>query len=505
MISLRRFSIQHLPYIRNRWLSLFAINVANFVPPLDTGIMALILPTISISLKAPVSVVLWVPLVSLLIEAAFMPIFGRLSDRSGRKKYFLFGLILFSIGSFLAGNSLTIFELLFYRIIQSFGAAFILANGRALIADSFRLEERGIAFGTHVSTIYLAITIGTAITGSIVSITQLVGWRYVFYVSGAIAAIDIPLSIISLRESEKNRSIRMDWLGSLLLALALSLSFIAITGSAQSSFGNVDIYIEEFRLPILDIYFYPQLLISIPMPLVLIAAILALALFIIRELVASEPLIDFSLFKMNRMFFSTNFSALFLYLSHWSTLILLSFYLQVVRGLDPLTIGFLLTVQPISATIFSMIGGWISSRSGSRDPSIAGLIITCIALLLFSTISVSSSLSYLIFLLIMLGAGVGIFAPNNTNANLSSVKASDRAMANGILGMMRHTGQSLSIALSTFLIGYYALGQCITMGCTFSPEEYVGALHLNFIFGAIFAIIGSIFAYLGREARVYYS
>src|SRR5207249_11835764 len=118
---------------RSRWVSLPVIHLAHSVPPLYTGIMALILPTISISLKAPVDVVIWVPLVSLLVEAAFMPSFGNYSDRNGRKRYFILGLLLFAIGSFLAGNSLTIYELLIYRVIQSFGSAFILANGRALI------------------------------------------------------------------------------------------------------------------------------------------------------------------------------------------------------------------------------------------------------------------------------------------------------------------------------------------------------------------------------------
>src|SRR5579863_2356035 len=83
---------------RRKWFSLAAVNIGNFVPPLDTGIMSLILPTISINLKAPISLVLWVPLESLIITAAFMPIFGRFSDAHGRKRYFILGLALFSIG-----------------------------------------------------------------------------------------------------------------------------------------------------------------------------------------------------------------------------------------------------------------------------------------------------------------------------------------------------------------------------------------------------------------------
>src|SRR2546428_9158647 len=218
--------------------------------------MALILPTISISLKAPVEVVIWVPLVSLLGEAAFMPPFGNYSDRNGRKRYFILGLLLFALGSFLAGNSLTIYELLIYRIIQSFGSAFILANGRALIVDIVGTGERGFALGTHVSSIYIAMTVGTAVTGSIISVTQVVGWRYVFYVSGGIALISVPLSLLLLHGSVKNPEVRMDWPGSLLFAAAIGMALVTITGRAQNSLGSIDVYIEYIRIPIINFYVY---------------------------------------------------------------------------------------------------------------------------------------------------------------------------------------------------------------------------------------------------------
>jgi len=484
----------------NKWLSLAVVNAGNFVPPLDTGIMALILPTISLNLKAPITVVLWIPLTSLLIEAAFMPIFGSFSDRSGRRKHFAFGLALFSTGSFLAGNSLTVFELLIYRVIQSLGAAFVLANGRALIADAFEPRERGVTLGTHVAVIYVAAAIGTALTGSIVGLTQYVGWRYVFYLSGAIGAVDLPFSLLFLRESPKNRLTRMDWPGAILFAVALSSSLVFVTQWAQSEFGNIDVYIQELRIPVFNVYYYPQLLISIPLVLIAGLALGGAILLVLREMRAESPLISFKLFRANTMFLSTNLAALFLYLSHWSTLILFSFYLQVIRSIDPFTSGLLLTSEPIAVTVFAGIGGWISSKTGSRDPSIAGLVISTAALALFSTLSTTSSLTLILFLLTMLGAGVGLFAPNNTNANLSSVEPTDRAMANGILGMMRHSGQSVSIALGTLLIGNYALGACVSAGCTFSPVQYVSALRLNFLLGAGLGLAGVFFAWLGREA-----
>jgi len=483
---------------RRKWFSLAAVNMGNFVPPLDTGIMSLILPTISGSLKVPIELVLWVPLTSLITTAAFLPIFGRFSDGHGRKRYFLLGLALFAVGAYLSGNSLTIYELLGYRVIQSLGGAFILANGRALIADAFPPKERGFALGTHVSVIYIGTTVGVAITGAIVSVTQAIGWRYVFYASAAIAALTIPLAILALRESPRNTQVKSDWPGALTFAAALGTGLIALTAYANG-LTKLDVYIEYISIPGV-FYEYVNADYSIPVYVVTGLAIVCAVAFVFRERRTSQPLIDFGMFRTNSMFSSTNFSALFLYTSHYSTLILLSYYLEVIKGVDPLTAGLLLTVEPLSVTVFSIVGGWIASRTGSRDPAIVGLGILAASLLLLGTTSQGSSNYFIAFFLGMLGMGVGIFAPNNTNANLGSVPPEDRARANGILGMMRHTGQSLSLALSTVLIGYYIFSGSPALGGHFTPASYISAMDLNFVIGAVLAIIGAYFAYRGRES-----
>ena len=461
--------------------------------------MALILPTIAYNIRAPVSIVLWVPLSSLLIEAAFMPAFGRLSDRSGRRKYFIVGLFLFAAGAILAGNSLTIYELLVYRVVQSFGGAFVLANGRAMIADLFEERRRGFALGTNVSTLYVAIALGTVVAATVVSVTNLVGWRYVFYVSGGLAAVDIPIAVLILPESRKNPGAKMDWVGTLLFVIGLGSLLTVLTQGAQNAFGNLDIFIQEVRIPIFDIYFYPNFLISIPLVAIAGVGAVAGAVFVLREMRFPRPLIDFHMFRKNVMFLSTNASALFLYIAHWSTLTLLSFYLEEIRGLTVLTSGLLLTVEPLFVLVFALVGGWLASRTGSRDPSIFGLVIVAAAMASLATLSADSSLSFIGFSLALLGVGVGIFSPSNTNANLGSVDPADRGMANGVLGMMRFTGQSLSLAIGTLIVGYIALGQCVSQGCTFDPSQYAQALQITFGVGAIMALAAVALAYIGRE------
>ena len=203
------------------------------------------------------------------------------------------------------------------------------------------------------------------------------------------------------------------------------------------------------------------------------------------------------------MFASTNFSALFIYMAHYGTLILLSFYLEIVRFVSPLTAG----LHPDGRTALRhdlrAVRGWIASRTASRDPPVAGCVIATVSLLLLSTLTQttlhdlrSHSFSR------MLGAGVGIFAPTNTNANLASVPPGDRALANGILGMMRHTGQAISLAMGTILIGFFLYGHnlsAIGQGGTVHPGQYLEALSITFIVGAILSGIGAVFAYRGRE------
>jgi hypothetical protein len=128
------------------------------------------------------------------------------------------------------------------------------------------------------------------------------------------------------------------------------------------------------------------------------------------------------------------------------------------------------------------------------------LVIVAASLVLLSTLSQTTSTTTIAFLLAMLGAGVGIFAPTNTNANLASVPPGDRASANGILGMMRSTGQSVSLAIGSILLGLLLFGQNVARtGGTFTPDKYIAAIHLYFLFGAGLAAVAVFFAYRGRE------
>ena len=93
-------------------------------------------------------------------------------------------------------------------------------------------EKRGFALGTHVTTIYIAQTLGPALAGSVITVTSVFGWRYVFYISGAIALACIPIAAFFIKESVKQKSVKIDWLGSLLFVLALMSGLATLIQSA---------------------------------------------------------------------------------------------------------------------------------------------------------------------------------------------------------------------------------------------------------------------------------
>ncbi|MDG6928686.1 MAG: MFS transporter, partial [Nitrososphaerota archaeon] len=334
---------------RHEWLTVLVIDLASGVAAFDMGVMNLILPTISITLQAPVQIVLWVPLVALIARSAFMPTLGRYADVHGRKRQLVAGLLVFSLGSLLAATSSTIYELILYRVLQGVGAASILAVGRAMIVDGVAGEHRGYALGTNVSAIYLATTLGTAVSGSIISFTSYTGWEDVFRMTGVVGLAVVPLALLVLKEEgHGGPGGGIDWPGSFLLAAAIGTSLVTVTAGVLTNFGVLHFFVEYIRIPILGFYVYTFWSISLPVVWLAVASVALAVLFFYRELTAEHPLLDLHLFASNISFSVTNMAAFLVYVGTYSLLILLSFYFEVVRGLAPLTSGLLLALQPLS-------------------------------------------------------------------------------------------------------------------------------------------------------------
>ena len=179
-------------------------------------------------------------------------------------------------------------------------------------------------------------------------------------------------------------------------------------------------------------------------------------MFVLWEMRRRSPLIDLSLFKIQEFTFG-QLAGMFATMSLSSLTFLFPFYWQGMRGYSAQAAGLLLLPLPLSLMVAAPIAGRMSDRIGARGISTAGLLTLGLALFLISRITVGMSIWNVLWRLLFLGAGLGMFTAPNNNAVMSSVPSQRRGIAAGLLGMFRFTGQSVGIAFAGVIFAIFAV------------------------------------------------
>ncbi|MGB9771666.1 MAG: MFS transporter [Candidatus Kapaibacteriota bacterium] len=406
----------------------------------------------------------WISTSYLLATASILLPFGRLSDIMGRKKTFLWGLILFTTFSFLCAFAPNIYILIALRIIQGVGAAMIFSASTAIITSVFPMGERGHAMGYSVSAVYLGLTLGPVLGGIL---TQNFGWRSIFLLNLPIGIFIVYLVQKKLGNVEwaDSRGERFDWSGTILYISGLSFLMLGFT-RIQTYFGKT----------------------------LLIASIIILILFIIIENKLEQPIISVKIFLKNITFMLSNLAALINYSTTFAVSFLLSLYLQYIKGLTPQNAGFVLAIQPITQAIFSSYAGKLSDRFEPRYVASFGMFLSSLGIFLLSFINSNTSLYFLMLAQVLLGLGFAFFSSPNTNAIMSSVDKKYYGVASALVGTMRLVGQTFSLGVVTMLFAIY-LG-----GSKFSPPLYPTFISLTHWILLGFSIV-SAFGILASLAR----
>ncbi|MEM4303940.1 MAG: MFS transporter [Candidatus Caldarchaeum sp.] len=470
-----------------------AINAGTLPPPLDTGLVAIILPTISSDLRAHITVAGWVPITYLIVITALMPLLGQYSDNKSRKNMFIVGLLTFASAAYLSSTAFTIYELLVYRALQGIGAALVLANSRALIMDVFEEKGGGLAMGVHVAVIYSALLMGPLLGGVILTLTSLIGWRDVFLLNVPVCLASAALVHITYPREKllhKKSAEKIDWLSGILLLTGVFNLLGGVTLWPIHK-GIIEVFVEEIR--IFGLYFRPFFYISFPAWLMVALGLLSIMLYIFREKRKSDSqVIPLKLLSTNTRLRSASLAILLLYSAHHGVWVVVSFYLTALMGLDPVTAGLVLGVLPLTVLAVSPIGGHLSDKHGYSAVSTLGLFICSLALFALSLVSQQSSILYVAISLTILGIGIGLFAAPNTNSALASVEPEMRAQVNGLMGFMRHLGQTLSIASSTIILDYSIGYEKFLEGGVIEIASFIRGISFNFLLGGVIAATAAV-------------
>jgi len=419
--------------LQQKWWVLIAIGIGTFMSALDGSVVNTILPVLRAYFKSDVAGVEWAVVVYLLVVSSLLLTFGRLGDLRGHKGLYVLGFVIFIGASAACGLSPTVQFLVVARGVQALGAAMLFANAPAILTKSFPPSQRGQALGMQGTMTYLGLTVGPSLGGWL---TQILGWRSVFYINVPVGLLALVLSVVFIEAEHPQRGTaeRFDVAGALLFGVGLSALLLGLNEGHDWGWTS------------------PAILGCLALAVVLLGA------FFWLEARQPAPMLDLSLFKV-QIFSAATASALLNYICLYFIVFLMPFYLIQGRNLGPAQAGLFLTAQPIVMAVVAPISGSLSDRIGSRLLSTLGMAILAAGLFLLSRLGPSSPNSLIVAGLAVAGLGTGIFVSPNNSALLGSAPRQRQGIASGILATARNVGMVLGVGFAgAILTSFTALG-----------------------------------------------
>ena len=445
-----------------RIAALLVATLANFLTPFMSSSVNIALPAIGAEFATSAILLSWVPTSFLLAAAMFAVPFGRISDIYGMKKIFSYGVIIFTVASFLSAISPSAESLIIFRIIQGIGGAMIFVTGLAIITSVYPPQERGKAIGINIATVYIALSLGPVLGGIM---TQYLGWRSLFYAM-------IPLGILIL----------------ILTYWKLKDEWAECKGEKFDIKGSV-----FYSVVLVMVMYGFSTLPNITGIILVIAGIIGFVGFLMYELRLESPVLNVKLFK-NRTFAFSNLAALINYSATFAVTFLLSLYLQYIKALDPLSAGLILVAQPVMMAIFAPIAGRLSDKFVPQKLAALGMLLSTIGLFLFAFINEETSIAFITLGLLIIGTGFGFFSSPNTNAIMGSVERRFYGVASAMVSTMRLLGQTFSMGLALLVFAIFIGNVQIT---TLQYPALLSSIHTVFLICTVLCFIG-IFAALTR-------
>lgn len=426
-----------------KWIALSNTTLGMLIATINSSIVLIALPDIFRGIHLNplepqnTSYLLWMMMGFLVVTAVLVVSFGRLGDMFGRARMYNLGFLIFTVSSiFLAvtwfdGSSAAIW-LIFWRVIQGIGGAFLMANSSAILTDAFPTEQRGLALGINgvaaISGSFLGLLVGGVLAP--------INWHLIFLVSVPFGVLGTIWAYLKLEDTGVRKHAAMDWWGNVTFAVGLVAVLVGITYGIQP---------------------YGDSAMGWTSPMVLsclIGGTLVLAAFVVIETRVAEPLFNLHLFA-NRSFTFGNIANLMASIGRGGLQFILIIWLQGIwlpqHGytfektplwaaiyMVPMTVGFLL-IAPIS--------GALSDRMGTKWFTTTGMVITAGTFAALVALPVDFSYPAFAIILLLNGIGMGLFSSPNRAEVMNSLPVDARGSGSGMMTTFQNAAMVLSIGL----------------------------------------------------------
>lgn len=404
--------------------TLLVTSVTAFMAPFMLSSINVALPAIQKDFTVDAVLLGWIATSYLLATALLLVPAGKFADIYGRRKVFITGVVIYSLGSFIAVFVPDIKWFLAMRIIQGLGAAMFITTGMAILTSVFPPNKRGKVIGILVTAVYVGLATGPFVGGFM---TKYIGWHSIFAFMFLLGICSLVVSLRYLKgEWAEAHGEKFDIPGSILYGVSI---FFLVYGST--------------RIPDREAF------------ALVIAGVAGFAFFFRYQDRIEHPIFDVSLFRTNRTFLFSSLAALIHYAATFAVTFQISLYLQYIKGLPPQTAGSILMAQPVMMALFSSHAGRISDRIEPRAIASTGMALTALGLAVFVSLNGDSPLWLIIANLIMLGFGFALFSSPNMSAIMGSVERKQYGLASGTVATMRLLGQMCSMSIATLFLALF--------------------------------------------------
>ncbi|TFV48491.1 MFS transporter [Blastococcus sp. TF02A-35] len=426
---------------------------------IDSTIIATAVPSIVDSLGGFAEFP-WLFSVYLLAQAVTVPVYGKLADVFGRKPVMLFGIGLFLLGSVLCGLAWNMGALIAFRAIQGLGAGAVQPMSMTIVGDLYSLEERAKVQGYIASVWAISSVVGPTLGGVF---SEYVSWRWIFFVNIPLCLVAAAMIGLRFHERVDRRRPRIDYAGATVLTTGLTLLILGLLEGGQAWAWA-----------------------SAPSIAVLASGVVLLAVFVLVERRAADPVVPLHLLR-RRLLVATNLvaacvGAILLGLTSY-----VPTFVQEVLGTGPLVAGFALAALTLGWPISASLSGRVYLRIGIRSTALLGGVVVVLGAGLLLLLDGSSSVLQVGATSFVIGLGMGFTAAPTLIAAQSAARWQERGVVTGANMFFRSAGSAVGVAVFGALVNA-RLGGAAAESAGVSPTALTAAVHLVFVATAVLAV-----------------
>jgi len=411
----------------NKWAVAIAVAIGALLEVVDTSIVNVGLNDMQTSLGASLSQASWIVSSYAVANVIILPLAAWLGHRFGKKKYFIFSLVGFTVASVMCGLSTTLPMLVIARVLQGLTGGGLMAKAQSILFETFPKEEQATAQAFFGAIVIAGPTIGPTLGGYIVTN---IGWRWIFFINLPLGVLAVLLCLSALPADEPHNAAQkgIDWIAIAMLAIGL---------------GCLQTFLEEGNS---HDWFDEPLIVGL-----CIASLVSLVLFVRRALAADEPVVDLRVLG-HRSLWAGSILSVVMGMALYGGLFAVPIFAQTILRYTSQQTGLLMLPGALTTALLMPFAGKLSRKMDPRLLLMIGAIVLATSLTMFSSMNPQTSGEDLFWPLIIRAVGTTFMFLPLSLATLGPIPRKDVASATGFYNLTRQLGGSIGVALLSTML-----------------------------------------------------